>query len=146
MTSETRRAAILVLLCLASCGTPPPATEAEDREQLLARIDQFNESVRDGDVEKYSDVFVDDFVFTWAPDGQIYSPEDIFPNVVPTPDHAPSVDEVLVRIYGDAAIVNARMRQPPNEAGVRITFSFARVEGVWKVVAYQSTNIIEPTG
>jgi len=112
----------------------------------LARIDQFNESVRDGDVEKYSDVFVDDFVFTWAPDGQIYSPEDIFPNVVPTPDHAPSVDEVLVRIYGDAAIVNARMRQPPNEAGVRITFSFARVEGVWKVVAYQSTNIIEPTG
>ena len=146
MTSETRRAAILVLLCLASCGTPPPDTEAEDREQLLARIDQFNESVRDGDVEKYSDVFVDDFVFTWAPDGQIYSPEDIFPKVVPTPDHAPSVDEVLVRIYGDAAIVNARMRQPPNEAGVRITFSFARVEGVWKVVAYQSTNIIEPTG
>ena len=146
MTSTQRRAATLLLIALASCAGPPAATEAEDREQLLARIEQFNEAIREGDVEKYTDVFVDDFVFTWAPDGQIYAPEEIFPNVVPTPDHAPSVDELVVRIYGDAAIVNARMKQLPHEAGVRVTFSFARVESAWKVVAYQSTNITDTAG
>ena len=36
------------------------------------------------------------------------------------------------------------MRQPPNEAGVRVTFSFARVDGAWKVISYQSTQIVEP--
>ena len=69
----------------------PSATQADDREQLLARIEQFNDAIREGDVEKYADVCVDDFVFTWAPDGQIYAPETIFPNVVPTPDHDPIV-------------------------------------------------------
>lgn len=78
MTSTQRQTATLLLIALASCVGPPAATEAEDSEQLLARIEQFNEAIREGDVEKYTDVFVDDFVFTWAPDGQIYTPEEIF--------------------------------------------------------------------
>lgn len=146
MNTKARYVGTLLLIGLASCAGPQPPTEAEDRQRLLQRVEQFNQAIRDGDLESYTDVFVDDFVFTWAPDGQIYSPESIFPNVVPTPDHNPDVDQIIVRIYGDAAIVNARMRQPPNEIGTRTTFSFARVEGVWKVVAYQSTQIVDPTG
>ena len=146
MTLATKYWVLVSAAALASCAGPPAPTAEQDREHLLARIQQFNDAIREGDVEKYADVFVDDFVFTWAPDGQIYSPESIFPNVVPTPDHAPTVDEVVVRTLGDAAIVNVRMRQPPNELGVRVTFSFARVDGVWKVLAYQSTQIVETEG
>lgn len=135
---------LLLVVAAASCAGPSSETPIDDRARLLDRIEQFNQAIREGDVEKYSDVFVGDFVFTWAPDGQIYTPEAIFPNVVPTPDHDPVVDEVVVRIYGDAAVVSARMRQPPNEAGVRVTFSFARVDDVWKVISYQSTQIIAP--
>ena len=91
MTSPMRYGAILLLIAAVSCEGPPSATQADDREQLLARIEQFNDAIREGDVEKYADVCVDDFVFTWAPDGQIYAPETIFPNVVPTPDHDPIV-------------------------------------------------------
>ena len=57
-----------------------------------------------------------------------------------------SFDKIVVRTYGSAAIVNSRMRQQSDEAGVRITFSFARVDGAWKVVAYQSTQIEERAG
>jgi hypothetical protein len=144
-TLTIRTAALSLLAILAACS-PPPATDDEVRGQLLARVDQFNESIRDGDVERYADVFVEDFVFTWAPDGQIYSPESILPNVVPTPDHAPIVDEVLVRRYGEGAVLNARIRQQEDEPGVRVTFSFALVEGAWKVLSYQSTQIAEAEG
>ena len=140
------RPIVLSFLVLVSACTPPPASDSEVRAALLARVDQFNESIRDGDVERYADVFVDDFVFTWAPDGQIYTPESIYPNVVPTPDHAPIVDEVLVRRYDGGAVLNARIRPQQDEAGVRVTFSFALVDGVWKVLSYQSTQIVEPEG
>ena len=89
---------MVLVVAAASCSAPPSETAIDDRELLLGRIEQFNEAIREGDLEKYSDVFVADFVFTWAPDGQIYAPQSIFPNVVPTPDHDPVVDEVVVRI------------------------------------------------
>jgi hypothetical protein len=125
---------------LVSCATPP--TDAADRAQLIARIDQFNSAIRGGDKQQYADVFVDDFVFTWSRNGQLYDRETILPNVVPTPDFDPTVDEVIVRIYGDSAIVNYRVRKEPGDAGARVTFSYARIDGVWKVVASHSTTIV----
>ena len=87
-------------------------------------------------------MFVDDFVFTWSRNGQIYDRESILPNVVPTPDYAPLVDEEIVRIYGDSAIVNYRVRKAEDEPGARVTFSYARVGDEWKVVASHSTPIV----
>ncbi len=153
---------LLAVLLLAACGepvspataparAPSPApvvapattpTPAEDREALLARIDQFNSTIREGDKDGYADVFVDDFVFTWSRNGQIYDRESILPNVVPTPDYNPLVDEHIVRIYGDSAIVNYRVRKEEGEDGARVTFSYARIDGGWKVVASHSTPIV----
>jgi hypothetical protein len=132
-----------VLLAAACCSTPATATDATaGRAQLLARIDQFNAAIRQGDKQAYGDVFVDDFVFTWSRDGQIYDRATILPNVVPTPDFAPLVDQELVRIHGDSAVVNYRVRKQPGDAGTRVTFSYARIGGVWKVVASHSTAIV----
>ena len=39
-------------------------------------------------------MFVEDFVFTWSRDGQIYSREMILPNVVPTPAFDPMVEVI----------------------------------------------------
>ncbi len=146
MTSPRNCGTTLLLIALWSCAAPPPANAEDDREKLLARVEQFNDAIREGDVQKYADVFVDDFVFTWSRDGQIYAPDSIFPNVVPTPDHRPIVDEIIVRTYGNSAIVNCRMRQRADENGSRTTFSFARVNGVWKVIASHSTPITPPAG
>jgi hypothetical protein len=132
-----------LLVALAACGTPStPADDAADREQIVAKIEQFNSAIREGDKQKYADVFVDDFVFTWSRNGQIYDRETILPNVVPTPDFNPVVDEVIVRIYGDSAIVNFRVSKDPQAAGARVTFSCARIEGEWKVLASHSTKIV----
>jgi len=122
---------------LVSCSTP-----AADRAQLVAKIEQFNSSIREGDKQKYGDVFVEDFIFTWSRDGQIYDRATILPNVVPTPDFAPIVDELLVRTYGDSAVVNYRVRKEPEDDGVRVTFSYARIDGEWKVMASHSTAIV----
>ena len=132
-----------LIVALASCGsTPAPADDAADRDQLVAKIEQFNSAIREGDKQKYADVFVDDFVFTWSRNGQIYDREMILPNVVPTPDFNPVVDEVIVRIYGDSAIVNFRVSKDPEAAGARVTFSCARIGGEWKVLASHSTTIV----
>jgi len=39
-----------------------------------------------------------------------------------------------------------RRRQSADESDVRVTFSFARVDGAWNVVAYQSTNMTDQAG
>ena len=134
-----RRHLLLPLLgALAACATPSTSAETDDHRQLVARIDQFNSAIREGDPEKYADVFVDDFVFTWSRNGQIYDREMILPNVVPTPDFDPTVDELIVRTYGDSAVVNYRVRRKPEDAGTRVTFSYAKIDGEWKVVASHS--------
>ncbi len=146
------RARLLLPLALgvavSACGsTPTPAVSAtspEDHAQLIAKIDQFNRSIREGDKEGYGDVFVEDFVFAWSRNGQIYDREAILPNVVPTPDYAPLVDELIVRTYGDAAIANYRVRKNPDDAGARVTFSYVRIDGEWKVMASHSTKIVPP--
>lgn len=146
MTARARVAAPLALtaslFALTSCATRAATSPDEDREQLIARVDQFHDAIREGDKEKYGDVFVEDFVFTWSRNGQIYDRATILPNVVPTPDFAPLVDEALVRIFGDSATVTFRVRQKPEDAGARVTFSCARIDGVWKVVASQGTPIV----
>ena len=111
-------------------------------QQLMVKVEQFFSSIREGDKEKYSDVFTDDFIFTWSKDGHIYTKEQILPNVKPTPDYRPDISEVLIRHYGDSAIVNCRVTR--NEGSmVRITFSFARIDDEWKATAIQGTNIID---
>ncbi len=133
------RLPVLLLLALASCAK---SADTDDREQLIARIDQFDSAIREGDKQKYGDVFVEDFVFTWSRDGQIYNREMILPNVVPTPAFDPMVDELIVRIYGDSAVVNYRVRKKADDVGKRVTFSYARIEGEWKVMASHSTAIV----
>ena len=138
-----RRLMLLPLLvALVACATPSTPTNSSDREQLLAKIEQFNSGIREGDKQKYGDVFVEDFVFTWSRNGQIYDREMILPNVVPTPSYDPIVDERIVRIYGDSAVVNYRVRKNEEDAGTRVTFSYARIDGDWKVVASHSTTIV----
>lgn len=136
---------LAVPVLLAACASTASDPDA-DRAALLARIDQFHDSIRDGDKAAYADVFTDDFLFTWSRDGQIYAPETIFPNVVPTPDLSVIVDEQLVRLHGDAAAVSFRVRkaEAADEPGVRVTFSYVRKSGVWKVMATHSTKIVPP--
>ncbi|WIO74163.1 nuclear transport factor 2 family protein [Porticoccaceae bacterium LTM1] len=116
----------------------------EDRQLLLDKIEQFNSAIREGDKQKYSDVFTDDFIFTWSRDGQNYTKEDILPNVVPTPDYNPIVDEIEMRQYGNSAIVSYRVRLKPEAAGSRATFSYCKINGEWKVISSHSTKIVPP--
>ncbi len=141
-----RRLVLLPLLgLLVACATPCRSSDTADRAQLVAKIEQFNSAIRDGDRQRYGDVFVEDFVFTWSRDGQIYDRAKILPNVVPTPDYDPIVDELLVRIYGDAAVVNFRVRKNAEDAGARVTFSYGKIDGAWKVLASHSTTIVTGT-
>lgn len=116
----------------------------EDRQPLLDKIEQFHSAIRDGNKKKYSDVFTDDFIFTWSRNGQNFTKEMILPNVVPTPDFNPTVDEIEMRQYGDSAIVSFRTRQKTKDAGVRVTFSYSKINGEWKVISSHSTIIVPP--
>jgi hypothetical protein len=145
---------LTVLSLCAACATPQtepvavveetPPDPAEQRALLIQKIEDFHRSIREGDKEGYAGVFTDDFVFTWSRNGQIYDKESILPNVVPTPDFHPLVDELLVRIHGDAAVLNFRVRKSEGEGepGARVTFSCGRVGDEWKVLASHSTPIV----
>ncbi len=116
----------------------------QDRQKLLDKVEQYNSAIREGDKKKYSDVFTDDFIFTWGRNGQIYNKKVILPNVVPTPDHKPIVDEVLMRQYGNSAVVNCRVRKSEKDTGTRVTFNYSKIKGEWKVITIQGTPIVAP--
>lgn len=135
-----------ILFLLLSFFYLPTTALAEDgsstRLMLIAKVNQFNAAIKEGDKEKYADVFIEDMLFTWSNNGQLYSLESILPNVQPTPDFNPIVDEYRFRNFGNSAILNFRSRSSETEIGTRVTLSFVLIDGKWKVAALQSTKII----
>ena len=143
------RSILAIPLVLASCSATPetepvrPADPARDRIELVQKIEDFHRSIREGDKEGYAGVFTDDFVFTWSRERT-----DLRQGVDP-PERRPDAGlpaahgRTPVRIHGDAAVLNFRVRKSEEEPGARVTFSCGRIDGVWKVLASHSTPIVE---
>lgn len=129
---------IALMLGAEGCAT----RQAANQRAIIDRVEQFHAAIREGDAAKYVDVFTDDFLFTWSRDGRIYSRDEIVPNVVPTPDFAPLLDQYVVRLHGRAAVLSVRVRKEASDPGVRVTFSCVKRGGVWKVMATHSTTIV----
>lgn len=62
------------------------------------------------------------------------------------PDFDMTIDEVSIRVFGDAAVVTGRTRATTGGAGsvtltIRFTDVFVRRDGRWQVVASQATRL-----
>ena len=60
------------------------------------------------------------------------------------PGYKMSPSEMRVRVYGNTAILTARVVGPDGGQGDRIAKTFVRINGEWLLAALHSSQIAEP--
>jgi ketosteroid isomerase-like protein len=122
----------------------PTTTSAKsDLETLLALNADYIRSVQTSDVTRFDQILADDFVCT-NPDGSFVDRENFLKQTArPVAISDLAAHDVVVRVVGDCAIINARTsyRLPDGKAGAgRYTDVWARRNGQWLAIAAHVTR------
>ena len=129
-----------------------PSAEA-DRAAILAVERDWNRAVAEKDFAALERIIAPDFVLIWA-DGSVANRDQMLANAranqwVIKPFET---EEVLVRLYGDVAVVTGRFTQTASlgERTVTNTFRYTdvyrRSGGTWIAVSAQATVVPKPAG
>ena len=136
-------AAVLVLLAMQPARADP-VRHLTDLQQQLAR------AWVAGDRASIERIIAPDWTVT-GPDGQISTRADVLREVFETRTHRISsltVDDVRVRVFGDAAVVTGRTRgrgesgNKPYDVEIRFTDTFVRRDGRWQAVASHASLVM----
>jgi len=144
MIPHLATAAVVVLAAAA------PSAEA-DRAAILAVERDWNRAVAEKDFAALERILADDFILIWA-DGSVSNRTQVLANArANTWTIEPfETEEVVVRIYGDTAVVTGRFTQTASNGERRVTNSFRytdvyrRKGATWVAVSAQATVIPKP--
>jgi len=136
----------MALVLLAACTAPPP--DAGDAETLTALERTWAHAVMTHDAAPLEGLLAEDFTQT-TETGQVRGREETIAHVASSAAIFSSggLEDIRVRLYGDAAVVTGRFRgegRSGDEAftvDVGWTDTFVRRDGRWWCVASQSTTI-----
>jgi ketosteroid isomerase-like protein len=115
----------------------------KDIETLTALNHDFVTSVQGADVKRFDEILAKDFLFT-TPDSSLYNRAE-FLDLIGKGASISELreDQVNVRLFGDFAIINARI-QYRSKAGIkrvgRYTDGWARCDGKWLCVSAQTSG------
>jgi ketosteroid isomerase-like protein len=124
-------------------GTMLPQQSPSDVELLVRLNNDYIESVKTSNVNRFRELLADDFLCT-LPDGTLINREQFLTNTAkPYTLGSLQAHDVNVRLMGDFAIVHARttFTQPDGAPGSgRYTDVWARRDGTWRAVAAHITR------
>lgn len=152
-----KRLALAAAAALGAClvlpaaePTPTPA-EARATEELMQLERDIGRANVERDAAFFERVEADEFIFTDSNGGLTTKAEDVDGvRKPPNPDVkllAYDVDEMQVRVYGDAAVVTGRattrqlVKGEERSGRSRFTDVFVRRGGSWRIVAGHSSRI-----
>jgi hypothetical protein len=128
-----------------------PSSDAKV-EQLILRLEtEGREATLKNDIEANDRLLADNWL-NINPDGSITTKARLMKLLKESPFKIMSIenDEVLVRVYGAAAVVTGRSKTKRGQGSdvvtrhVRFTRVYARNKGRWQVVSAHNTLISEP--
>ena len=123
------------------------AAPADDEAAILQLNRDYIQSFLQCDVARYRELLAEDFRCVLS-DGRIIGRAEFLQNAAVPPNVKDfQVDEVLVRVIGDTAVVNGLVHyQRADKVRVisRYTDTYARLRGQWRVVAAQFTRVAPP--
>jgi ketosteroid isomerase-like protein len=151
---------LLIVLALATFGGAPAqqpgigtATDgaglSADQQALVDDEKAWAKAITARDIKTLDRLMADDFVDTGSL-GSMSSKADILQSIqsTSTPPHRNQLQDLKVRVYGDAAVVkglNVVMDQEGNFLRrVRFTDTFVRRAGEWKAVAGHECVVVVP--
>ena len=127
-------------------------TQASEGDQVRHLTDLQQELARAwvaGDRAAIERIIAPEWTVT-GPDGQISTRADVLREVFETRTHriiSLTLDEVRVRVFGDAAVVTGRTRgrgesgKTPYDVEIRFTDMFVRRDGRWQAVASHASMV-----
>jgi ketosteroid isomerase-like protein len=115
-----------------------------DAEALRELNDQYLESLRMGDTDRFREILADDFLCS-AADGSVLDKEE-FLDLTSGPRSLRhlSADDVRIRVLGDVAIIHAETyytTMDGQDGRGRSTDVWAKRDGVWRAVATHVTRV-----
>jgi ketosteroid isomerase-like protein len=134
---------------LQSNGAQSPADDAVQQIRALEAAD--NAAIFHGDVAAVERMTSEDHTFI-TPRGMLLTRAQMLQGIVNGSfgNEYREVDELNIRVYGDAAVVTGRTRLTRQEGGkdysdaYRFTRVYVRQQGGWRAVAWQATHEQEP--
>jgi ketosteroid isomerase-like protein len=153
-----RTITIIALACVTSLLAPAQATKEKatgdvSNEQLIMRLEsEGREATLKNDIEANDRLLADNWVNINV-DGSITTKAKLFELLKGGSFKIMSIDnnEVMVRVYGDAAVVTGRSTTQRAGQGdeivtrhVRFTRVYAKQQGRWRVVSAHNTLIRQP--
>ena len=155
MSQRMGRVAPVAVLAMLLLPVPGPAAEPSAEDHTKAELMQLERDIGRANVERdaafFERVEADEFVFTDSSGGLTTKKEDVDGvRKPPNPDVkllAYDVDDMQVRLYGEAAVVTGRVTTKQNVKGEertgrsRFTDVFVKRDGRWQLVAGHSSRM-----
>jgi uncharacterized protein (TIGR02246 family) len=149
----------LLLLAFVSTQAAPPAADFKPKveDEILGLIRQLAEAQKNYDAAVLDEILAPDYVEI-SPAGELDSRAKVLSFYAPEKKSARQgelvsyeLDEITSRIYGDTAIVVARlpftMKTPDGQSmsrAFRCTFVCRKMRGKWRIASAQYTGIRPP--
>jgi len=139
-------AACAVVCGIALSASPSRASEAEDRQAVAALDTTFQRAVRDNDTKTMAAILADDFVVVEG-DGLRETKADLLKSASDGSTHYRHQEdtEQTVRIYGDTAVVTAKLWAQGLEDGKKVDYTewfsdvYVRTPTGWSYVFGQAS-------
>jgi len=139
-------ASTFMLWALFSC----PVWAASADEQLIALLDEFLAGASRNDMAMHDRFWSNDLVYTSSTGARFGKAEIMAPPVDTEEAEEPAMEygreDLLVRVYGDTAVVTFRLvgtkqAEPPSVTRFYNTGTFLLRDGEWRAIAWQATRI-----
>jgi ketosteroid isomerase-like protein len=139
---------VLVLAVAVQAQTPAQTKSGGVEQELIKLENDWAVAAVKLDVAFFERIYADDFIFTDT-DGNVSTKAQQIAILKPGGDVATSavVDELKVRVYGDAAVVTGRWTSKETIKGTdisgqyRYTDTWVKLAGRWQCVAEHSSKI-----
>lgn len=143
------RAVFLAALVSATLGaTHLGAADSPDEAAIRRLNDDYLQSFLNCDVARYRELLAEDFRAVLSDGRLIDRTEFLRQAAVPPAVTTFHLDEILIRAYGNAAVVNGLVRYLKSDGAPvlsRYTATYVRAHGRWQIVATQFTRVPLPS-
>lgn len=153
----TRFALTLLFFAQAQAAPTPGRANADDEQEITSLLRQFAAAQKDYDAGKLDQLLAPDYVEV-SPVGEVDSRAKVIGFYAPEKKKerqgellSYELDEISTRLYGDTAVVIARLpftvKAPDGQSvsrALRCTFVCRKAQGKWRIVSTQYTGIRPP--
>jgi ketosteroid isomerase-like protein len=141
-----RRAVLLALLSLVmpirGRADETPVTPAKAEAEIRALEEARRDAIQAGDRAALERIYAPDFRGVTSGGLQVDQQQAVG-GLLRAKGKAAAMDDVQVRVFGNAATATGRLRLADNGGTLRYIHVYARRDGVWQLVAGQSTDTRE---